>query len=131
MPRFVLTDFEQAAINAFKYPFPGIKTKVCHFHYCQALWKKMIEFGMKAFYENDFKLRDWLRLFMALSLVPCELVKEAYDQILNCKPAIQRFLSCFEKQSLKDVKVWNHFDTDGPRTNNYNEGYDHRLNRSS
>jgi len=27
------------------------------------------------------------------------------------------------------LKVWNHFDTDGPRTNNYNEGYNHRLNR--
>ena len=47
MPRFVLTDFEQAAINAFKWAFPGIKTKGCHFHYCQALWKKMVEYGMK------------------------------------------------------------------------------------
>jgi hypothetical protein len=53
-----------------------------------------------------------LRLFMALPLEPCELVKEAYDQILNCKPAvtdkdlrsgIQCFLSYFEKQWLKDV----------------------------
>jgi len=111
--------------------FLALKQKFVIFIIVKHSGKKMIEFGMKAFYENDFKLRDWLRLFMALPLVPCELVKEAYDQILNCKPAIQRFLSCFEKQWLKDVKVWNNFDTDGPQKNNYNEGYNHRLNRSS
>ena len=75
---------------------------------------------------------------MALPLVPCDLVKESYNQIVNCKPAvtdkdlrsgIQRFLAYFDKQWLKDVKIWNHFDTDGPRTNNYNEGYNNRLNR--
>ena len=62
---------------------------------------------MKKSYEEDYELRDWLRLFMALSLVPVELVKNAYDEILNCKPAItnkdlrssvQRYLNYFEKQ---------------------------------
>ena len=59
---------------------------------------------------------------MALPLVPVELVKNAYDEILNCKPAItnkdlrnsvQRYLNYFEKQWLKDnyIKIWNHFDT--------------------
>jgi hypothetical protein len=94
----------------------------------------MVELDMKKSYEEDYELRDWLRLFMALPLVPVELVKNAYDEILNCKPAItnkdlrssvQRYLNYFEKQWLKDnyIKIWNHFDTDGPRTNNYNEGY--------
>ncbi len=87
-PRFVLTDFENAAINAFKYAFPGIKCKGCHFHYCQALWRKMVELGMKKSYEEDYELRDWLRLFMALPLVPVELVKNAYDEILNYKPVL-------------------------------------------
>jgi hypothetical protein len=73
-----------------------------------------------------------------MALVPCDLVKEAYNQIVNCKPAvtdkdlssgIQLFLAYFEKQWLKDVKIWNNFDTDGPRTNNFNEGYNNRLNR--
>jgi hypothetical protein len=100
----------------------------------------MVELGMKKSYEEDYELRDWLRLFMALPLVPVELVKNAYDEILNCKPAItnkdlrssvQRYLNYFENQWLNDnyIKIWNHFDTDGPRTNNYNEGYNNRLNK--
>ena len=43
---------------------------------------------MKKCYEEDNELRDWLRLFMALPLVPVELVKNAYDEILNCKPVL-------------------------------------------
>ena len=81
-------DFENAAINAFKYAFPGIICKGCHFHYCQALWRKMVELDMKKSYEEDYELRDWLRLFMALPLVPVELVKNAYDEILNYKPVL-------------------------------------------
>ncbi len=99
-------DFENAAINAFKYAFPGIKCKGCHFHYCQALWQKMVELDMKKSYEEDYELRDWLRLFMALPLVPVELVKNAYDEILNCKPAItNKDLRSSVQRYLKLLKI--------------------------
>ena len=37
----VLSDFEQAIINAIRLNFPTAKQRVCYYHYSQANWHKV------------------------------------------------------------------------------------------
>ena len=40
-PQFILTDFEQAAINAARAEFGNIQNKGCHFHLAQTVYRKV------------------------------------------------------------------------------------------
>ena len=46
-PKYIMTGFEVAAINSFKFCFPGIKSKGCLFHFCQSLMQKFNALGLK------------------------------------------------------------------------------------
>ena len=57
-PRFILTDFEQAAINAAQAEFQGVQSKGCHFHLAQNVYRKVQAFGLSVRYgtDEDFSL---------------------------------------------------------------------------
>src|SRR6185295_6091808 len=40
-PQFILTDFEQAAINPAREEFPGVRNKSCHFHLAQNVYRRI------------------------------------------------------------------------------------------
>ena len=46
-PTLIMVDFEQAAIKCFKRAFPGARIKGCFFHFTKAIYKKVIEIGLK------------------------------------------------------------------------------------
>ena len=76
-----MTDFELAAINAFKQQFPGVKSKGCIFHYGQALLKNFVKYpGLKANNANP-KVNSWFRHLCALS--PLDQVDSEWDSDLN------------------------------------------------
>jgi hypothetical protein len=52
-PDFIMTDYEQAAIKAFKYHFPKAQFLGCFFHYAQYLWQKFCEISLKVEYKNE------------------------------------------------------------------------------
>lgn len=41
-PNIIMTDFERAAINAFQNAFPNAEYRGCFFHFCQSLWRKVL-----------------------------------------------------------------------------------------
>ncbi|CAH1763582.1 7335_t:CDS:2 [Entrophospora sp. SA101] len=59
----ILTDFEQAAINAAQSEFPGSINKGCFFHLCQNIWRKIQTLGLAIEYSNDedFNAFDQIR----------------------------------------------------------------------
>ena len=52
-PLKVLTDFELAAINAFREDFPEAELSGCYFHLSQSIVRKVGELGLKNQFEND------------------------------------------------------------------------------
>jgi hypothetical protein len=134
-PKYIMTDFEMAAINSFKENFPGIMSKGCLFHFVLSLMKKMNNLGLKSHYQNDENVANWFKMVCCLSLIPIDEVNDFFLKILAIRPNIQNteklmdyFVGTYFEGSF-DLAMWNHFDTkDTPRTNNNLEGYNLKLN---
>lgn len=81
-----MTDFERAALNAFKDTFPSASNRGCFFHFSQCIWRKIQEnpeIRMK--YENlqdpDFSLH--VRELAALAFVPVSDVISSFEMLLD------------------------------------------------
>jgi hypothetical protein len=124
-PKYIMTDFELAAINSFRDNFEGIESKGCMFHFCQSLMKKMNNLGLKSDYENDEKLANWFKSLCCLAIVPLNEVELLFEKMLAAQPTNSKvdkfmdyFVATYFEGSYK-VEMWNHFKTNGtPRTNN-------------
>ena len=70
-----------------------------------------------------------------MPFVPLINVREAFNQIKLDKPIdirMDEFILYFERTWLSriyPIELWNHYDTEGPRTNNHVEGDNAALNR--
>jgi len=67
--KYVLTDFERAAINTVKDVFPEVVVKGCGFHFRQTLMRRVQQEGLKVAYEAQSQypaVRHWLRQIMAM-----------------------------------------------------------------
>ena len=60
-------DFEKGAIKAFKFHFPGVKIIGCHFHFSSAIFKKIVDLGLKTAYVDSPTFKKWVRMVMALN----------------------------------------------------------------
>ena len=61
--KYVLMDYERAAINAVTEVFPEVQVKGCSFHFRQALMRKVHQVGLKNVYEEGSRYpsaRTWL-----------------------------------------------------------------------
>ena len=86
-PPVIITDFEQAAINATQVEFPGSIHKGCFFHLCQNFWKKIQALGLAIEYgdSEDFSIK--LRHITALAFLPSSEIPNAFDQIKPLMPS--------------------------------------------
>ena len=82
----VMTDFEVAQLNAFKYHFPNVKMIGCFFHFGQCLYRKIVEVGLKSQYDCDSELRTWFKGMVCLALVPEDEVDAAYWLLVDESP---------------------------------------------
>ncbi|CAF0785946.1 unnamed protein product [Brachionus calyciflorus] len=116
-PKYIMTDFEVAAINSFKFCFPGIKS-------------------LKTEYQKNEELANWFKSICSLAIIPIEYVNEFYFEKLCVNqpnlPKVDDFMTYFVNTYFEknfDIEIWNHFDTNNtPRTNNNLEGYNLKLN---
>ncbi|CAF0829701.1 unnamed protein product [Brachionus calyciflorus] len=133
------TDLELAAIIAFKAKFPNAQNKACLFHFAQALMRRFTAANfLKKEYEEPI-VNTWFRRLFCLSLVPIDHITDEWTKILNEKPIfdqddknnkLDEFLEYFVNTYFEgqlEMDLWNHFDTEGPRTNNDIEGYNLKL----
>ena len=81
-PHYILTDFEDAAINSFKFHFPSAILKGCFFHFSQCLWRKFAFYGFTVHYSNK-QVKSLFKSAIALALLPQDKVKDAFEMIVD------------------------------------------------
>jgi hypothetical protein len=135
-PKLIQTDFEQAAINAFREAFPNIESKGCLFHLCQSFMKKFDNLKLKTVYSSNEDVATWFKMTCCLAIVPNDYVNTLFERLLAMTPDIpgaDSFLKYVVDTYFEgnyEVSMWNHFNTvDLPRTNNNLEGYNYKLNK--
>ena len=148
-PRRILTDFESAAMSAFKDAFPNVEVSGCYFHLCQSVVRKVNECGLKSDYEADNEIRGFIRCLAALSHVPVCDVVNSFEILVADMPANERVndvVTYFEHTYIRGrrrpgrgenygpaifpIPVWNQYMSAGEgiaRTTNSVEGWHHSL----
>jgi hypothetical protein len=148
-PTIILTDFETAAMGAFRNKFPSARVTGCYFHLAQSIVRKVNEVGLKVEYETRDDIRIAVRCLAALSHLPVEDVPEAFDLLTESMPQVDHLdevITYFEHTyvrgrrlrgrgdnfgpALFPIETWNQRDAaaDGiARTNNICEGWHHGL----
>lgn len=105
-PRIIMTDFELAAMNAGRHYFPNAEIKGCLFHFCQSIWRNVVQLGLKAAYndEADRTVRDEVRKLMAIPFVPLEHVQEVFDSIAeNVTERVEELVLYIERTYVTGV----------------------------
>ena len=80
-PHGVTIDFEIAAMEALKSSFPNANIKGCFFHFAQANWRKIQSVGLAREYQQDTEVRNILKSFVALALVPEEDIYIGFQKL--------------------------------------------------
>ena len=135
-PQFqrVTSDFELAMIQAVKAQFSFVSVKGCFFHYAQAIWRKVQTLGLQDEYKSNPDLNEMVSKMLALSLCPIQFVRVSWSSIKSAAPQvhnIDELCKYYEDTWLNGsfpIASWNHYATEGPRTNNHVEGWHKKLN---
>ena len=135
-PQIEMSDWEQAARNAFKTLFIGIKLQGCWFHYTQRIWKKVQKVNLATTYTNNGAFQNYLRCIMALPFLPPDEIQPTYEQITTQNLNLEKHqMDSVEKLKLfvrrrwinpvlpEELSVWHQ----KMATNNGAENYHGRL----
>ncbi|ORD94541.1 hypothetical protein ECANGB1_531 [Enterospora canceri] len=136
-PDVVITDFEKAAINAFKTVYPSSRMSGCMFHLGQSIQRRLDSSGMSESYASDRVVRKFVQALKCLAFVPAAQVQQTFTWLRNHDD----FPSClastyayFDKTYVSGANgngplyplcLWNNRENvlaDIPRTNNGIEG---------
>ncbi|CAF0852685.1 unnamed protein product [Brachionus calyciflorus] len=97
-----MTDFELAAINAFKDMYPNIQSKCCLFHFCQSLMKKFNTLGLKSEYQKNVDLKIWFKRLCSFAIIPIEYVNDFYfEKLCTSQPSVPKL----DDFMLKDKEI--------------------------
>ena len=83
-PEVIHIDFEMAMLQELTASFPGSRIVGCNFHFEQALWRKVQDFGeVRARYREDDDFAFNIRMLAALAFVPVAEVVSSFEMLLN------------------------------------------------
>ena len=85
-PQFILTDFEQAAINAAHAEFQGVQNKGCFFHLSQSVYRKVQASGLSIRYGTDENFSLLIRQIPALAFLSPDDIPAAFDELKSHMP---------------------------------------------
>ncbi|XP_060062830.1 uncharacterized protein LOC132543355 [Ylistrum balloti] len=134
-PSTVSLDFECASRNAVTQTFPAAELKGCLFHYTKAIWKKTQEYGLQTDYKNLPEVQKLFRRAAALPLIPLHQVEDYWLHALEDAPQredcqkLTHYVTETWIEGRHPQPTWNHFLTEGPRTNNHLEGWHNKLKK--
>jgi hypothetical protein len=79
----IVGDFEKAIIKAMHNVVPDAEYIGCYFHFVQALWKNIVQIGLKTHYSKNKEVNKWLKLFKSLPFIPLDRMQAAIDILKN------------------------------------------------
>ena len=90
-PDTVLSDFESGLIEAVRIQFPNAKHSSCHFHFSQAVWRKVQDLGLATAYSDPSQpeVSKFVQQMIAMAFIPMSEVKE---QVVLCRNALNPIL---------------------------------------
>lgn len=136
-PLAVVMDFESAIWGAFKDVMPSVNLRGCCFHWKQAAWRKIKEFGLRSHYHKKAGGRRFLLELMSLPFLPAEQIHVTFTEFCNLlHPTHERGFhllveymeATWVNSSVFPPSTWSVFGQ-SVRTNNDVEGWHHGLNR--
>jgi hypothetical protein len=107
-PDFILTDFEIAAMDAFRVTYPNSTVTGCYFHLCQSVLRKTQELGLRPLYDTDDEVRGMIRCLPSLAHVPVEDVLDAFEEVATAMPQHQgmdELLTYFEHTYIRGRRL--------------------------
>lgn len=146
-PKKIHIDYEAAMIKAVSNVFSSKCVQGCLFHYCQCLWRKVQELGLSVAYRQHRHVKQWIRRYSALPLLPVDDVEKGFFDINENAPVpsdgiiTQKQIDDFSDYILEtwvhdtnakfNREIWNQFSNEGPRTTNNAEGWHNKLNQQA
>ena len=82
-PRTIMTDFERAAINAFRAIFPDSDQQNCFFHFSQCLFRSIQSNGLQQLYESDAGFALKMHMIAAIAFVPVADVVTSFEHLID------------------------------------------------
>ncbi|KAH9379213.1 hypothetical protein HPB48_018701 [Haemaphysalis longicornis] len=102
-PVTLLTDFEQAAIQAFRAVFPAAAPSACFFHLKQSVQRKVEESGLASLYSRNSRFREAVQLLPALAFLRPE-------DIGRGKPRFEELQDHIRPQGEQEAEVFDYFE---------------------
>ena len=108
-PTHAMSDWEQAARNAFKQVYPGSKMNGCWFHYTQAVWRRTQKAGLVQSFRENPQVASFLRNIMAIPFLPPDLIHPTFSQLQiptltnDDRPKLDQTIKYFKKQWLTRI----------------------------
>lgn len=110
-PTEFMTDFEGGLRKAIENLYPHAALRGCWFHFCQALRKNALRFGLNSLLKEEPEAKLILKALMCLPLLPENRILEGYWHIKHSAVengfmhAFRKFFNYFESYWI--VKVEN------------------------
>ena len=109
-PTKAMSDWERGSRNAFKHVYPETRLYGCWFHYTQAIWKHIQQYGLASSYRDITDLKTFVRQIMAIPFLPSDLIHPTYSLLqIPTIPEIEKlklddFIKYFKRFWLTQVK---------------------------
>ncbi|KAI8506947.1 hypothetical protein Bbelb_153860 [Branchiostoma belcheri] len=99
-------DFEAPAWQAFASVFPGARLKGCAFHWCQAVWRKVQEYGLQTAYREDQRVHSWVRRVMGLPFLPAAAIPPALEELRRKSAGALTTLADYVQRTWVNGRIW-------------------------
>jgi hypothetical protein len=143
-PKRFMADCEVAALNSFTASFAGCTKIICLFHFGQSLFKNFVLNGLRQEYLENELVQLWFKRVFTISLLPVSTASVVFDCLVleltqlsvdnsTLRTGGAKFVKYFRENYLNPgcdypPALWNHFKTDGERTNNRLEADNRKMN---
>ena len=108
---YMMADFEQASINAFRTVFPQVRVVGCFFHHCQSIHRYVSSrLHYKRLYDEKGGFHSAVRRVMCLALLPQHEINDAFERLQDALPddvsdLCQRFFQYYTETWLDGFRV--------------------------
>ena len=96
-----MVDFEKAVCRALRQCLPEVSVRGCWFHWAQAVYRHVKEYGLRGGYIHQLTIRTYIRELTALPNLPATHIEPAFMEMkARCPPRRQAPLTVSKIQGI-------------------------------